>query len=541
MKGVRNTGIFDLEVSHSVSLVLVAAWSLAIFLLGSTGAQAEGAQRFENGLWYNGTSFEKKTMLAVDGEFVHRFSESEFEVIDLEGRYIVPPYGDAHNHALAGPEFERENSQFITQGVFYVGNPNSLLRWTDQARLKSARRESVDVRYSNGGITSSGGHPMQIYEGLAKHSDEWSSEELDGQAYFTIDNEAQLEKRWPEVLRGDPDFIKIYLERAEYHESRRNDPAYYGKRGLDPVLVKPIVQRAHQAGLRVTAHVTSRFDFETAVRADVDEIAHLPLEKLTRREAELAKERGTVVVTTSVSHRPSSEVEDLHALHRENLRLLVEARVALVLGTDSHLSIVDEVENLESLGILGRARLLQLLSTESPQWIFPGREIGELQEDFEASFLGLEANPLEDLSALRKIAVRFKEGRLLEPEVEAALPGIGQALAHTVMREGIEKAILEYHRLKREQPADYDFSEPQLNALGYAMIQHGKTAEAIGIFKLNVEMFPRSFNTYDSLGEAYMLDGNRGLAKDQYRRSLELNPHNQNAIEKLREIGESGD
>ena len=80
-----------------------------------------------------------------------------------------------------------------------------------------------------------------------------------------------------------------------------------------------------------------------------------------------------------------------------------------------------------------------------------------------------------------------------------------------------------------------------LNSLGYAMIQHRKIDEAIGVFKLNVEMFPDSFKTHDSLGEAYMLEGNRGLAKEQYRRALELNPHNQNAIEKLRELGERGD
>lgn len=188
------------EVSLRPSLVLVTAWSLASLLLGLNGVLAAGTQRFENGLWYNGSGFERKTMFAANGVFVEATETVDTELIDLNGLYVVPPFGDAHDHALASPRFDSENERFLAQGIFYVGNPNSLLRWTQEARAKAARIETVDVRYSNGGLTSSGGHPMQIYDGLAEHSEEWSREELDGQAYFTIDDVAGLEKRWPEIL-----------------------------------------------------------------------------------------------------------------------------------------------------------------------------------------------------------------------------------------------------------------------------------------------------------------------------------------------------
>jgi cytochrome c-type biogenesis protein CcmH/NrfG len=49
-------------------------------------------------------------------------------------------------------------------------------------------------------------------------------------------------------------------------------------------------------------------------------------------------------------------------------------------------------------------------------------------------------------------------------------------------------------------------------------------------------MFPRAFNPYDSLGEAYLKAGNRDLAVKNYQQSLELNPHNKNAAEKLKTI-----
>jgi Flp pilus assembly protein TadD len=61
-------------------------------------------------------------------------------------------------------------------------------------------------------------------------------------------------------------------------------------------------------------------------------------------------------------------------------------------------------------------------------------------------------------------------------------------------------------------------------------------SDAIEILKLNVEAYPESWNTYDSLAEAYMKNGDKEEAIKHYRKSLELNPKNENAritLEKL--------
>lgn len=58
------------------------------------------------------------------------------------------------------------------------------------------------------------------------------------------------------------------------------------------------------------------------------------------------------------------------------------------------------------------------------------------------------------------------------------------------------------------------------------------------MFKLNVALFPDSFNVYDSLGEAYMVAGERELAIKNYKKSLELNPNNTNAAKMLKKIKE---
>ncbi|CAN5452962.1 hypothetical protein BH23BAC1_BH23BAC1_17440 [soil metagenome] len=71
--------------------------------------------------------------------------------------------------------------------------------------------------------------------------------------------------------------------------------------------------------------------------------------------------------------------------------------------------------------------------------------------------------------------------------------------------------------------------ESSLNAAGYKLMSTDKIKEAIDVFKLNVQLFPQSANTYDSLGEANALDGNKELAIKNYEKAIELNPKNEGA------------
>lgn len=75
-----------------------------------------------------------------------------------------------------------------------------------------------------------------------------------------------------------------------------------------------------------------------------------------------------------------------------------------------------------------------------------------------------------------------------------------------------------------------------LNSSGYSYLREGDRAVAIRVFKLNTELFPGSYNVWDSLGEAYMEDGQKDLAIFNYEKSLELNPHNENAKRMLRRL-----
>ena len=125
------------------------------------------------------------------------------------------------------------------------------------------------------------------------------------------------------------------------------------------------------------------------------------------------------------------------------------------------------------------------------------------------------------------------------PQVKAAYDrriSIAETLSATIASSGIDAAAKQYHDLKAGQPATYDFDERELNTLGYQLIRQKEVKEAIRVLQLNVETYPQSSNVYDSLGEAYMDDGNKPLAITNYQKSLELNPKNHGAVEALRKL-----
>ena len=126
------------------------------------------------------------------------------------------------------------------------------------------------------------------------------------------------------------------------------------------------------------------------------------------------------------------------------------------------------------------------------------------------------------------------------PSVTAAyanLDSIVAPLDATIASRGVAAAVTQYYRLKATHPSRYDFSEGQLNALGYKLIGEKKFKDAIRVLALNVTVYPKSSNTYDSLGEAYMDDGDKTEAITHYRTSLRLDPHNENGRRMLAKLG----
>lgn len=102
-------------------------------------------------------------------------------------------------------------------------------------------------------------------------------------------------------------------------------------------------------------------------------------------------------------------------------------------------------------------------------------------------------------------------------------------------KRGFEYSFAAANEEKKEDYAN-KHSEDDLNSWGYSLLQRGKKESALEVFKLNTILHPESANVYDSEAEAYEDLGDRENAIKNYKRSLELNPMNTNAVAHLKKL-----
>lgn len=395
---------------------------------GSPAYASEAAPtlQFENGLWFNGSSFEPRTVFSDKGRLSFSPPESVSRVIDLSGYRVIPPLCEAHNHNLGGEESEIGIiNKYLQAGIYYVNLLSNLPYYTGQSLTKFNRPDSVDVQFANGGITSPDAHPIPLRERLLGYGayPGFTKEMLADHAYFAVASTEDIETKWPIILSYRPDFIKIFLLYSEKYDA--NNQSIYQEivPGLDPALVPVLVEKAHAHDLRVFAHVETALDFHVAVAAGVDVIAHLPGDSVVARidpiDAHLAAENDVIVITTAnlaTRHAKNPALySEIRAAQVHNLSLLRDADVTLAIGSDQYNADSRlEIEYLQGLGVFTPSELLNMWTRNCAVSIFPDRAIGTLDENAEASFLVLDGNPLDDWTALNRIKLRIKDGRILE-------------------------------------------------------------------------------------------------------------------------------
>ena len=420
------------------TLSLIATTLLIALPLNLESVQTSG-DAYLNGYWFDGAEFVQRDYFVVNGFLTSTTPASINATHDLSGKYVIPPYGDAHNHNIDNFMFDETVQGYLELGVFYVKNPNSLPRFTAEILDGVNIPESVEATFAGGGLTASGGHPLGLVQ---RNLERGVFLEGDGEGAFVhvIDTLEDLDAKWDDILAGQPDFIKTYLLYSEEYELRKDDEAFFAWKGLNPELLPEIVRRAHEAGLRVSTHIETAADFGNAVMAGVDEINHMvgfrpngdfavdggfPFFDLSAEDAVLAAEQGVVVVTTIApllldidlipEGDPLFEVSQaLKAQVIRNLELLRDHGVIVAVGSDEYdWTSHEEALALHNLGIYTNIELLQMWTENTAKTILPHRNVGELKDGFEASFLVLSGNPLEDFSHAGNIELRVKQGEVL--------------------------------------------------------------------------------------------------------------------------------
>lgn len=388
-----------------------------------------GATVYVNGLWYtaagDAVEFVPGERYIDKGLFVAQRPE-DATVIDLGGAFVVPPYGEAHNHSVDGPGTEAAAEKYLAEGVFYYKNPNGIYSYTEPMLDHWARLDTLDVSFSFGGLSTDEGHPEKLYRmllGFGLYSDT-DADELDGNAFYAVTTIEQLEEKWAKVLAAAPDFLKLYLLQHDTSDSA----------GLSEEVFREAVRRATALHLRTTVHLETVQDLALAVDAGATEAAHLPAydiaiakdpERSRIPEAlieKMAAQGFIVVATTSIARGREYSEEDLKTVtdrQADNLSRMRAAGVSIAVGSDSYFQTAwNEIQSLKALNIFADEELLVLWIRTPGLSIFPGRAIGALEPGYEASFLALDCDPTLKIECAIEIRHRVKSGRLLDARLD---------------------------------------------------------------------------------------------------------------------------
>lgn len=431
-------------IAAVLSAFFIAFSNLYVLSAQSKNLVAHNTYEFTNGNWFDGKGFVRRKFYSVNGILTAKKPVKVDEKIDLGDDFVIPPFADAHCHHFDAPyNVDQQVEMYLRDGVFYAKVLSNLRTGALKVKDKVNVPTSVDVSYAHGSLTHSFGHGFEVFETLAlrlipttevmeaNKAKIAGSRLRENDGYYIIDTADDLERKWQKIIDGKPDFIKINLLASENFETQRSNipNIKIGHIGLNPQLVPLIVQKAHAAGLRVSAHVETAADYRTALAAGVDEMAHIPgyyfgLQEnpesylLTDKDAqESAKRRIWVIPTPNLPDAIKNPLilERIERVMRQNLELLRRRGVRFAFGSDAYMSTpVEYVLYTAGLGVFSNLEMLKIWTEETPQTIFPNRKIGRLREGYEASFLVLNANPIADFKNIKNIKLRFKQGYLID-------------------------------------------------------------------------------------------------------------------------------
>jgi hypothetical protein len=416
----------------------IAAALCALGLAFATNGAAAQTTAYANAHWWSGQAFVTGTRYVRNGVFVARPRGAPERTQDLGGAYVVPPYGDAHNH-MAGT-VDSVNRRALQAGVFYLMNPTVLASVVPAMREALKGPGKIDAVMSMGAITAPGGHPEALYVDILgpRVYPQIKPGDFLGDAYHYVTKPSDIDPVLDRLVAQHAQFLKMMVLFSEEYAKRKDDPAYRGYKGVDPALVPAIVQAAHRRGLRVAVHIETAADFRVIVAAGADEAAHMPgyvgdvafLDhyRLTDADARAAARSHIVVVPTAWlagnnNAKDPAALAKVQAMQRANLSKLKAAGVPLLIGTDGWPDDAPkEARYLVDLGVLTPREALISLTQTTPAWILPGRRIGKLAPSYEASFLALRGDPSRDATAIGSIVARVKQGVAIADAPESEAP-----------------------------------------------------------------------------------------------------------------------
>jgi imidazolonepropionase-like amidohydrolase len=510
--------------------------------------------------------------------------------IDASGKYLIPGLTDSHVHLQTPIEFP----VFLANGVTTVYNLDGRpahLAW----RKKIASGEMTGPRiFSTGPIFfqaataeeavrkvdeqgALGYDGVKIYNGVSK------------EAYGPLVAEAKAKNM---LLMGHvarkPDFEATldagqsiaHLEEYTYtffNPKRDDDDTHIV---YDESKIPEAVRLTVKAGIFVTPTLAN---YATIVQqaTDLDEFLKNPELRYDSPWIRAGFQPDVDRYKNGFKPDAYPRLRASLALQRKLVKALEDAGVPILSGTDASdvgpvagFGLHHELQEFVNDGFTPYQSLRTatvnpaLYFHQSDQW-------GTIETGKRADMVLLDGNPLENIGNTTKIAGLILQGKWIEEsKLHADLMSVpaqyetqiremtsllekDPAKAESLMVEidpfeSIAASALEriadgknansleatLRQIRSKLPNSNAVSEAAINTLGYQLYRRHKNAQAIAVLRLNTQEFPKSANTWDSLGEVLLNSGDVSGGVANYKKALEVDPNYPNAAAARKIIAE---
>jgi imidazolonepropionase-like amidohydrolase len=249
-------------------------------------------------------------------------------------------------------------------------------------------------------------------------------------APFWIDSAADGRKAVQQLVAKKVDIVKVWVDDRDGKYSK-----------LTPEMYGAIIDEAHKANFRVTAHIFKLDDAKGLLKANVDAFAHSVRDRDVDDEfMTLVKQRPNLVVNPNLPDRgvktdvswlrgrisaaemakvekdntDDPKAQAFYGIQSRNLAKLSAAGVKIILGTDGNTPWAPHVE-MEDMVVAGMTPMQVIVaSTKNAAEFLRIADAGTLAAGKSADFLVLDANPLDDIKNTRKISAVYLYGAVVD-------------------------------------------------------------------------------------------------------------------------------
>jgi len=400
----------------------------------------------KNVVLFNGTKEmqeEKTSILIQDNKIVKigKDIEGNYKVFDLDGKYVIPGLINLHVHLPGSgkvkekPTDSKKLVKLITTRKMF--RPIGFLLEKKYARIEL--NSGVTTLRSVGGVdTFDTELRNKINSGkvigpriLASN---YAIAPKDGHMLGTVSNLAtspeEAVKMVEDLAKSGVDLIKLMITGGVLDAVKLGEP---GVLKMDPAIVKAACDKAHELGLKVSAHAESFEGVKVALQNGVDTIEHganfdkeiIDLFKERNASLILTNSPGAILSLLPIDKTYMSEFARYNSVVVfENIfagtRMALEENISIGIGNDVgcpfvyHYDFYRELEWCTKIFNLDRKMVLYLATLNNARIINMDQKVGSIEEGKLADILVLDKNPMEDFKNIRNINMLIKDGKIIK-------------------------------------------------------------------------------------------------------------------------------